>query len=311
MLDAAIAVIDSREKFWPLSDRQIHYALLNNPPLRHASKPDSVYRNDKFSYKDLTNLLTRARVEGLIDHESIGDETRPVRIWDVHDTTGSFVKRELRTMFRGFKRNLMRTQPNHIELIGEKNTIASILDPVAADYAIPLTIARGYCSLSPRYDVAQRFEGSGKENLVLLIVSDFDPEGEDIARSFARSMRDDFDIVNPHLIKVALTLEQVKQYNLPPNAEAKPTSSRYKNFVEKNGKDVFELEALPPETLQQITRQAIESVIDRAALQGAIDAEKKDSVFLEGVRRRVRDALTGIDFDSGEQDDDDLDEIDE
>jgi ParB-like chromosome segregation protein Spo0J len=41
MLKAVKAVVKKRRKFWPLSDRQIHYALLNNPPLRHASKPDS------------------------------------------------------------------------------------------------------------------------------------------------------------------------------------------------------------------------------------------------------------------------------
>ena len=301
MLEAAIAVIHSRKKFWPLSDRQIHYALLNNPPLRHTRKPDSIYRNDKDSYKDLTNLLTRARVAGLIEYEAIGDETRPVSIWDVHGTTGPFIRRELTTMFRRYSRDLMRSQPNHIELIGEKNTIASILNPVAREYTIPLTIGRGYCSLSPRHAMAERFEDSGKEKLVLLIVSDFDPEGEDIARSFARSMRDDFAIDNLDLIKVALTKQQTEDYNLPPNSEAKPTSSRYKKFVEKNGKGVFELESLSPETLQQITRQAIEGVIDGDAFQREIDAEKNDSVFLEGVRRRTQDALKGVDFD-GEND---------
>src|SRR5262249_4238764 len=39
MLRAAIAIVEQRKAYWPLTDRQIHYALLNNPPLRHAKKP--------------------------------------------------------------------------------------------------------------------------------------------------------------------------------------------------------------------------------------------------------------------------------
>ena len=45
--------------FCPLSDRSIQYALLNDPALRHAAKPDSVYANDRASYHDLMDLLSR------------------------------------------------------------------------------------------------------------------------------------------------------------------------------------------------------------------------------------------------------------
>ena len=50
--------------------------------------------------------------------------------------------------------------------------------------------------------MAQRFKCSGKAQLVLLVLSDFDPEGEDIGHSFARSMRDDFRIRSIDFIKV-------------------------------------------------------------------------------------------------------------
>jgi hypothetical protein len=58
MLEAVKAIIEERSDFWPLSDRQIHYALLNDPPLIHASKPKSRYKNDLASYKSLVDLLT-------------------------------------------------------------------------------------------------------------------------------------------------------------------------------------------------------------------------------------------------------------
>ena len=71
LLDAAIKIIDELEDFWPLSDRQIHYGLLNNPPLRHAKKPCSTYLNDRASYQVLCNVLTRGRLSGEIPWEAI------------------------------------------------------------------------------------------------------------------------------------------------------------------------------------------------------------------------------------------------
>src|SRR5262249_55833446 len=65
-LAAIRRVIRELKAYWPLSDRQIHYALLNDPPLIHASKPNSRYANDSKSYKACTELLTRARLKNLI-----------------------------------------------------------------------------------------------------------------------------------------------------------------------------------------------------------------------------------------------------
>ncbi len=94
-LAAIRKIIEERRAFWPLSDRQIHYALLNDPPLVHASKSGSVYRNDRRSYQALTDLLTRARVAGIIPMEVIEDATRPVTVWDVHADVQGFLRREL------------------------------------------------------------------------------------------------------------------------------------------------------------------------------------------------------------------------
>jgi hypothetical protein len=186
----------------------------------------------------------------------------------------------------------MQSQPNHIEIIGEKNTIAPIIRPVAARYCIPMTIGRGYCSLRPRYDIAERFRKSGKDRLVLLMLSDFDPDGEEIAHSFARSLRDDFGIEEIEPVKVALTAGQVAEYHLPPMMKAKKRGNEeegYKgialSFVAKHGDNVWELEALPPETLQRVLQDAIDQVIDVQAFNHEIDQEKADAAELEGVRR--------------------------
>jgi hypothetical protein len=291
LLDAIVRILKEYRDSWPLSVRQVHYYLLNDPPLIHASKPGSRYHNDLPSYKAADELITRARLTGEISHEAIRDPTRPVASWAIHRGTGQFVRAELDGFMKGYWRDLMQSQPNHIEIIGEKNTIEGALRRVAMDYTIPYTIGRGYSSFPPRQGMASRFRRSGKEQLILLVLTDFDQEGKDIGRSFAQSMRDDFGIDRIRPVKVTLTAEQVQALHLPPNLTAKKTSSRRRKFVERHGENVFELEAIPPTTLQRYLRAAIDSVLDIKAFNAEIDQEKRDAAFLADVRRKARAML--------------------
>ena len=291
LLNAVNQIIENRRPFWPLDVRQLHYALLNNPPLRHAKKLDSVYANDERSYKSLCDLLTRARLEGLTQWSAIGDETRPVFLANTHDAPRSYMREQLDEFLGTYRRNLLQSQPNYVELLGEKNTLSSILLPIADEYTIPLTIGRGYCSLAPRHEMAMRWASSGKP-LVLLIISDLDPDGQEIAQSFARSLRDDFGISAIFPIQIAITQQQVEEFDLPPNLlEAKQTSSRYGKFVDQHGTDVYEVEALQPEDLQQIVRDAIEGVLDMDTFNAEREAETQDGAFLSSVRQVAVNAV--------------------
>lgn len=294
MIEAIRKVIRDLKRFLPTTNRTIHYRLLNAPPLRHASKPKSRYANNLQSYKDLTDLLLRARLDGLIPIDAIDDETRPVTHWAVHPDPSSFVREHLADLFDGYHRNMQTSQANHIEIFVEKNTAAPIVKRVAGRYSIPVVSGRGYCSLPPRRDLAERFKKSGKAKLVVIFVTDFDPEGESICESFARSMRDELGVGDIVPIKAALTAEQVEQYELPPGARAKPGSSRYKQFVERHGEHVYELEALDPHDLEKIIEDAIEGVIDIEAFKAEQDAEERDAAKLEALRRTALKAVGNI-----------------
>lgn len=291
LLAAVQQIVSQRQSYWPLSDRSVHYALLNDPPLRHASKPNSTYANDRASYKDLTDLLTRARLAGMLPWEALADETRPVALWHADPNVEAFLRRELDALLTGYWRDYQRSQPNHIEIVAEKLTVRGIIEPVAQEYCIPLTVGRGYCSIAPRYELAERYRRSGRTRLIILMVSDFDPDGENIAASFTRSLRDDFGIDDVTAIKVALTAEQVRELQLPPQMKAKSGAATYAQFAAQHGDDVFELEALPPAKLQHLLRDAIEAVLDRDAFEAELAAEQRDAAFLVGLRRRIADAL--------------------
>lgn len=294
MVDAINNIITARREYWPLSDRTLHYALLNTPPLKHASKTSSTYTNDRASYQMLTDLLTRGRLAGIFPWSAIGDETRPFTSWNVHRSSGAFIWQELDGFCKGYYRDLQQSQPNHIEIVAEKLTVKNIIEPVAMEFCIPTTIGRGFCSIDPRYQMFKRFAKSGREKLIVLLVSDHDPDGEEIAHSFARSMRDDFDINTIMPVKVALTAQQVHNHRLPPSMEAKRSSSNFARFERQHGTDAYELEALPPEKLASILRDAINLVMDLDAFHHEVEQEKKEAANLDAFRRTTAKVLAGV-----------------
>jgi hypothetical protein len=288
-LRAINTVIEAQQDFWPLSLRQIHYQLLNDPPLIHSSKPDSRYRNDVTSYRALIDLVTRARHEGLIDYDVIDDPTRPVTLFDVQPNLSGYYAQQVEHLLNGYWRDLMQSQPNHIEIVVEKNTLQSIVEPVAAKFCIPLTIGRGQCSTRPLYNIAERYKRCGKEKLIILAVSDLDPDGDAIAHSLGQRLRDDFHIRHVEVIKCALTMKQVRELRLPKKYErAKTGSSNYVRYVDAYKTNfVWELEALEPKVLQKLLTNAIDAVIDRRSFNAEVAQERADAAHNAAVRETV------------------------
>jgi hypothetical protein len=293
MLDSVLRVLDDLREFLPVSTRTIHYNLLNDPPLRFAKRPGSRYRNNRNCYGDLSGLCTRARLFGLLPFDAISDETRPVQSWAIHRSAGDFLRDKVQRFLRGYWRDLMQSQPNHVEVIGEKNTLLPIIEPVCQDYTVPLTISRGFCSIPPRWEIITRWKQSRKHDLVLIVLSDHDPDGEMIADSLVRSLRDDFHVPSHriHPVRAALTSDQCERYSIPADVEAKPSSTNYQRFVKEHGTAACELEAVPPKQLQQMLRYAIESVLDLDAFKAEQDRERADAAEIDTARARALAAL--------------------
>jgi len=173
----------------------------------------------------------------------------------------------------------------------EKNAIRRHVELVADEYCISCTTGRGYSSLTPRLKMVRRFLQSGKSQLVLLILSDFDPDGEEIAASFPRSLRDDFGLWNVKSCKVALSGADVREYNLPSDMEAKTSSPNYCKFVERHGTHVAELDAAPVELLQNKLRDAIEGCLDMELFRAEIEKEKEDAAFIAARKKIVLEAI--------------------
>lgn len=303
LADAIVkVVVEYYDKYGATSDRKIFYLLLNVPGLLRNDVTETPFENSNECYQDVTDLLTRLRLDGSIPFGAIEDETRPVIIWDTHRSIGPFIQLELENLFACYWRDLMQSQPNHIELLVEKNTVATALHGIAAKYTIPMTSGRGYSSLPPRKAMFDRFCASGKEKLIVVVVSDFDPEGQDIPNAFGLSLRDDFGIEPERLtiIKAALTHRQTKEMNLHEGQMAKEESARYQRFVDAYGERCWELEAIPTDALQEVVDATVQRTVDVEAFLREVDKQTEEQAELNSHRRRVRELLSGMDWDGAQ-----------
>lgn len=88
--------------------------------------------------------------------------------------------------------------------------------------------------------------------------------------------------------------EHVERFKLPPSMLAKKSSSNFRKFSGKHGNHAYELEALPPETLREILRDAIDEVIDLDLFNAELDAEKQDAAKLEGLRYQIQRIMQNV-----------------
>ncbi len=294
LLNAIKQVVYENESEWPISDRKVNYLLLNITGLLRNDVLKTPFLNNEKCYNDVTDMITRMRLDGTIPFESIGDETRPVIQWDTHRAVQTFVDKELDELFSGYFRDLLQSQPNHIELLVEKNTVASTLKSVAAKYTIPMTSGRGYSSLPPRKEMVDRFRNSGREKLIVVVVADCDPEGVDIPNSFGLSLRDDFGLIGGKelvVVKAALTFEQAQSLDLHEGQLAKEKSSRFAEYKERFGERCWELEALPNDTLREMVESTIRSILDIDAFENEVTREETEQAELNDYRDRVKELL--------------------
>ena len=107
-------------------------------------------------------------------------------------------------------------------------------------------------------------------------------EADEIAREqFAEDKAKKFKIV-----PIALTKEQIREYNPPPNP-AKITDPRAKEFIAKHGKTSWEVDALKPEVLNKILKDAIEENIDLDKFEEILQEEEADKEKLEEIKNQL------------------------
>jgi hypothetical protein len=241
----------------PQTVRQVYYQLVSR----------QVIKNSRTGYQAVSNALVDARREGVIPWEWIEDRTRRPRTVDMWTDLADFVY----TVQRAYRRDVWDTQPGYVECWLEKDALSGIFESVLAPYGVTLNVGRGYDGWSSIRNASERYAAG--DGVTVLYFGDFDPSGEDMVRSLRDRLRELGSA--PEILKCALTAEDVRRYELPPDF-TKPTDTRSASFVIKFGDVSVELDALPGRVLQARVREEVEKRMDLPALALVKEQEDQD-----------------------------------
>jgi hypothetical protein len=238
-----------------LTLRQLYYQFVSRDLLPNTTR----------SYKNLGNLVNEARLAGRIDWLAIEDRTRNLEALPHWEGPADIVK----ACADQFNLDLWKDQPNRVEVWIEKEALTGVIEGVCREFDVPYFACRGYTSQSEQWRAAQRFLKLGAtQKPVILHLGDHDPSGIDMTRDNADRLIDTFR-TRVAVKRLALNMDQVEQYNPPPNP-AKATDARFAGYQAEHGDESWELDALDPRVIQDLIRTNIEAHLDRARFDARI-----------------------------------------
>jgi len=258
-----------------LTLRQLYYQLVSR----------NIIANTEKEYKALGGLLNRARLAGLVDWAAIEDRGRRPHTPLEYEGLQEMMDDALLT----YRLPRWEGQDVYAELWVEKDALAGVLQPLASHYHTTLMVNRGYSSQSAMYTSAGRIawnkERLGCKEAIVLYLGDLDPSGEDMVRD----IRDRLHLFGAgcDVYKLALTEAQVRTHNPPPNP-TKLTDSRASGYVAKFGMSSWEVDALPPNLLEQYVTAAFDELLDERLIEAVLVKEERDK---QDVRNAVRQLL--------------------
>ncbi len=263
------------QKGFDLTLRQLYYQFVAR----------DIIPNSERSYKNLGSLLNNARLAGLLDWDHVVDRTRNLygnSHWnqpsDIIDSCAS-----------RFQIDKWDGQSTRVEVWIEKEALAGVVQQICSRLDVPFFPCKGYVSQSEMWRAAQRINRYKAEKVVIIHLGDHDPSGIDMTRDIDdRLFLFESDVkVN----RVALNMDQIKTHNPPPNP-AKVTDSRAKGYVSKYGRSSWELDALDPETLQEIIRINVDQNRDIELFEEKRKQEEKHVELLQKTANRWSAVVT-------------------
>lgn len=261
-----------------LTLRQLYYQFVSRDLLPNKQR----------EYKRLGGIVNDARLAGLIDWDAIVDRTRNLRKLAHWESPADIVE-ACAKQFRVDKWSNQKTRP---EVWIEKDALTGVIEGVCNDLDVPYFSCRGYTSQSELWAASQRLLNycRGGQQPLVIHLGDHDPSGVDMSRD----IKDRLELFMRHhnifykakVLRIALNMDQVQQYDPPPNP-AKLTDSRAEGYVQEHGDDSWELDALEPKVLVDLIRATIEEHRDEDAWQERVDEENEAKRRLEEVAEEL------------------------
>lgn len=275
-IDEANEILDDYSaQGYRLTLRQLYYQLV-----ARGSIP-----NDVREYAKLSSTMVIARMNGLTDWYAIEDRIRkPYILYSVVD-----IAEALEDVVDDYRLNRQNGQAVQVEVWTEKDAVSNILKRVTQYYHVKLMVNRGYSSCSAMYNASQRFiyRDSPNARTALLYVGDHDPSGLDMLRDI-RERLEEFGVDQFKVVPVALTREQIEEFNPPPNP-AKISDPRASWYIHEHGEESWELDALPPEVLENLVREAVKEEINEELFEKVLAKENEDKEALREIIEKFKE----------------------
>jgi len=261
-----VIIAEYRAQGYVLTLRQLYYQFVAR----------DLIPNTERSYKNLGELVKKGRMAGSIDWSAIVDRGRSAEMWPQWNDPADLITGAAAS----YRLDRWAGQERYVEVWVEKDALASVVEPACDALHVRWLACRGYSSATAMYDGAERFKlasDDGKWNL-LIYLGDHDPSGMDMSRDVADRL-DEMQATDVEVHRIALNMDQVDQYDPPPNP-TKFTDSRQASYVARFGRESWELDALEPAVMDSLIRDRIEEVLDRQAYEKVVEQEDLDKELI-------------------------------
>jgi hypothetical protein len=252
------AVLGEYADHLPLTLRQIFYRLVG----AHG------YDKTERAYERLGEHLVRARRARLVPMESIRDDGGTVITPNMWASAQEYLD-AVRAQAADLMLDRTAGQRTRLAVFSEAAGMVPQLARVCEPFGITAMSGGGFESLTDKYNFAAELARHDRPTEVLHI-GDHDPSGvsmfacylEDV-EAFTRDLGGEATFT-----RLAVTPEQIAHHDLP-TAPPKPTDNRAFHG------ETCQAEALAPDVLAAILRDAIEARIDRRALNRVLKRERQ------------------------------------
>lgn len=251
-----------------LTLRQIYYQLVSK----------QIIPNKEKYYKQLSRLCVIGRDEGQLPEEAFADRLREIQ----KPSTWTDLKDFFESVRNSYRKNKWVNQDTYIEIWTEKDALRGVISPITERWDVGLLVVRGQVSRTAIYEAYERFKLYEDKNCYLFYYGDFDPSGFSIYDSLTERIQS-FGSIDTHFERMALTPEQIQEYNLPQDP-AKKSDPNYRRFVEKYGDNVVELDALPPNVLRELIENSITNLIAEDKWEQAQKKETQEEKKLKELK---------------------------
>lgn len=261
-----------------LTVRQLFYQLVSRDMIPNSQK----------EYQYLSRTLADARLAGRVDWDLIEDRTREVE----SNSHWESVEGIIDSCVSSFRMDKWNGQSNYVEVWAEKDAVKGILESVCRDLDVPYMSCRGFSSQTAMYEAAMRHHDAREKDRIshIIYLGDHDPSGLAMRTDIKERMFIFGAEVNVN--SVALTLEQVEQYSLPPNP-AKETDNRFKEYQKQFGNHSWELDALEPRVIRDLITGAVKNLRNEEEWEKAILHEKAKKEMLKELKNVAIEMETG------------------